>query len=126
LKGLEDEPGNDRYTFYLANSYRDAGQSDNAIETYKKRIALGGWFDEVWHSYYSIGKCYRNKGDMANAIYWWMEGYNFFQNRIENLYEIIYHYRTNGKNALAYELNKEKNTIISIIYFYKRMYMIIN
>jgi tetratricopeptide (TPR) repeat protein len=103
LKGLEEEPGNDRYTFYLANSYRDAGQSDNAIETYKKRIALGGWFDEVWHSYYSIGKCYRNKGEIANAIYWWMEGYNFFQNRIENLYEIIYHYRTNGKNALAYE-----------------------
>ena len=112
-KGLEDEPNNDRYTFYLANSYRDAGQYDNAIECYKKRIEIGGWFDEIWHSHYSIGKCYKNKGDMANAIYWWMEAYNFFPKRIENLYEIINHYRCNGKNNLAYGFyimaNHERN-----------------
>ena len=101
-KGLETDPNNDRYTFYLANSYRDAGQYDNAIEAYKKRIAIGGWFDEVWHSHYSIGRCYKNKGDMANAVYWWMEAYNFYPNRIENLYEIIHHYRCTGKNKLAY------------------------
>jgi glycosyltransferase involved in cell wall biosynthesis len=41
-KGLDAEPNNDRYTFYLANSYRDAGQPLNAIETYKKRIQIGG------------------------------------------------------------------------------------
>ena len=28
LKGLEDNPNNDRYTFYLANSYRDHGDHD--------------------------------------------------------------------------------------------------
>ena len=117
-QGLKDEPNNDRYTFYLANSYRDGGQYENAIETYKKRIEIGGWFDEVWHSHYSIGKCYKNLGDMANAIYWWLEAYNFFPNRIENLYEIIHHYRCNGKNNLAYgmyiiadhERNKNKTT----------------
>lgn len=101
-KGLEDHPNNDRYTFYLANSYRDHGDHDLAIETYKKRIELGGWFEEVWHSYYSIGKCYKTKGDMQSAIHWWMEGYQFFPRRIENLYEIITHYRQNGKNQLAY------------------------
>ena len=58
-KGLEAEPNNDRYTFYLANSYRDAGQPHNAIEAYKKRIEIGGWKEEVWHSCYSIGRCYR-------------------------------------------------------------------
>lgn len=128
LKGLEDEPNNDRYTFYLANSYRDAGQYDNAINAYKKRIAIGGWFDEVWHSYYSIGKCYRNKGDMANAIYWWLEAYNFFPNRIENLYEIIYHYRTNGKNNLAYGIflmadeQRKKNSNTDYLFLQKDVY----
>ena len=101
-KGLEENPGNDRYTFYLANSYRDHGDKDLAIETYKKRIELGGWFEEVWHSYYNIGKCYKSKGDMVSAIYWWMEGYQFFPKRVENLYEIITHYRQCGKNQLAY------------------------
>jgi tetratricopeptide (TPR) repeat protein len=101
-KGLEKEKNNDRYTFYLANSYRDAGLSENAIETYKKRIELGGWVEEVWHSHYSIGKCYKRMGDMANAIYWWSEAFNYYQKRLENMYEIIHHYRCIGKNQLAY------------------------
>jgi glycosyltransferase involved in cell wall biosynthesis len=53
-KGLEEEPNNDRYTFYLANSYRDAGQLELAIESYKKRIELGGWIEEVWYSAYMV------------------------------------------------------------------------
>lgn len=102
LKGLEENPNNDRYTFYLANSYRDYGNHDAAIQYYKKRIEIGGWYEEVWHSYYSIGKCYRTKGDMVNAIHWWMEAYQFFPKRIENLYEIITYYRQIGKNQIAY------------------------
>jgi tetratricopeptide (TPR) repeat protein len=127
-KGLEDEPNNDRYTFYLANSYRDAGQYDNAIAAYKKRIEIGGWFDEVWHSHYSIGRCYKNMGDMANAIYWWMEAYNYFNNRIENLYEIIHHYRCNGKNHLAYgfyamaDHERKKNTHSDYLFLQKDVY----
>ena len=102
IKGLEDNPNNDRYTFYLANSYRDHGDNDLAIDYYKKRIEIGGWHEEVWHSYYSIGKCYKAKGDAINAIHWWMEAYQFFPKRIENLYEIASHYRQIGKNHIAY------------------------
>lgn len=101
-KGLEEIPNNDRYTFYLANSYRDAGQPLNAIETYKKRIEIGGWKEEVWHSCYSIGRCYRNMGNMENALYWFMEAHNVMPERLENLYEIINHYREKGKNNIAY------------------------
>ena len=127
-KGLENEPNNDRYTFYLANSYRDAGQYDNAIATYKKRIEIGGWFDEVWHSYYSIGKCYKYMGDMANAIWWWMEAYNFFPKRIENLFEIIHYYRCTGKNNLAYmyyilaEYERNKNDSSDYLFLQKDIY----
>lgn len=102
LKGLEDNPNNDRYTFYLANSYRDHGDNELAIDYYKKRIEIGGWHEEVWHSYYSIGKCYKAKGDAINAVHWWMEAYQFFPKRIENLYEIASHYRQIGKNQIAY------------------------
>ena len=101
-KGLEENPNNDRYTFYLANSYKDSGQLDEAIETYKKRIAIGGWHEEVWYSHYNIGICYKHKGDMANAVFWWMEAYQFVPDRIENLYEIVTHYRQCGKNRLSY------------------------
>jgi len=101
-RGLEEVPNNDRYTFYLANSYRDAGHIDKSIETFKKRIKIGGWVEEVWHSHFSIGRCYMKKGDAGNAIFWWMEAFNYYPKRIENLYEIIQYYRIEGKHSLAY------------------------
>lgn len=101
-KGLEEDPDNDRYNFYIANSYKDLGQFDNAIKHYLHRIKIGGWFEEVWYSYYNIGQCYKFKGDMVNAVHYWMEAYQFYPKRLENLYEIIGYYRNIGKNNLAY------------------------
>ena len=100
-EGLIQNPNNDRYTFYLANSYKDSQQYENAIETYKKRIELKGWNQEVWYSYYCIGLCYKELNDMKNAIFYWLEGYNYLPERIENLYEIIHYYRTNGNYVLV-------------------------
>ena len=81
-QGLIDNPNNDRYTFYLANSYLDVGQYQGAIDTYMKRIEIGGWKEEVWQSYYSIGKAYEALGKMEQAIHYWMEGYQYFPERI--------------------------------------------
>ena len=101
-KGLEEDPENDRYHFYLANSLKDNGQPEEAIQMYKKRIELDGWIDEVWYSYYCLGKCYKQIGQMEKAICTWMEAYDKYPNRVENLYEIIEHYRYEGKSTLAY------------------------
>jgi len=109
-KGLEKEPNNDRYTFYLANSLKDSGEKEEAIATYKKRIEIGGWIEEVWYSYYSMGRCYQEIGNMDGAIRSWMEGYDAFPNRVENLYEIVQHYRVIGKHKLAqlfYDIGQE-------------------
>ena len=105
-QGLVDKPNNDRYTFYLANSYRDHGDKEKAIEMYKKRIEIGGWFDEVWHSYYSIGRCYKSLGNVDSAIAYWMLAYDYFPKRLENIYEIINHFRCESKHKLAYEFYK--------------------
>jgi len=101
-KGLEENPNNDRYTFYLANSLKDAGQYDKSIEMYRNRIKIGGWVEEVWYSYYNIGKCYVILGEMEKAICVWMEGYEYYPKRLEALYEIVKYYREHGKNKLAY------------------------
>jgi tetratricopeptide (TPR) repeat protein len=97
-QGLVEKPNNDRYTFYLANSYRDNGNREKAIEMYKKRIEIGGWFDEVWHSYYSIGRCYNWSGQPELAIAYWLLAYDYFPKRLENIYEIIHYYRNESKH----------------------------
>jgi glycosyltransferase involved in cell wall biosynthesis len=102
-QGIIDEPQHIiRYTFYLANSYRDSGQPDLAIETYKKRIVLGGWFEEVWQSHYNIGNLYYNKGEHGNAIFHWLEAYHVHPERVENLHKIVQYYRLHNKCSLAY------------------------
>ena len=114
LKGLEEIPNNDRYTFYLANSYFSIDNYEKSIEYYKKRIEIGGWVQEVWYSYYSIGNCYKAMGDYVNAVHYWMEGYQYYPNRIENLYKIVEYYRLKGKNVLShifYELADYQRSI---------------
>lgn len=39
-----------RYLFYLAQSWRDAGDYQKAMLFYKKRIEMGGWTEEVYVS----------------------------------------------------------------------------
>lgn len=108
--GIKEEPGNARYHFYLANSYHDSGRFEEAINMYKKRIEFGGWKEEVWYSYYKIGLCYKKMNKMADAIWYWFEGYNFHPERLEGLFEILHFYRNNSKNKLAlviYNMCKE-------------------
>ena len=101
-RGIEENPKNDRYHFYLASTLKDLGKREEAIEMYKKRIAMGGWNEEIWYSYYKIGKCYKDLGKMPEAIDAWLAGYNILPNRAENIYEIIKYYREIGKHPLSY------------------------
>ena len=109
--GLVNEPNNCRYYFYLANSYRDIKEYQKAIEMYEKRIQYGGWEQEVWYSYYSIGTCYLKLNKNSDAIFAWLNGYNYFPRRIENLYEIVRYYRIIGKYKLSYHFYNLANNI---------------
>jgi glycosyltransferase involved in cell wall biosynthesis len=62
-QGLIDEPWNERYMFYLAQSYRDTREWDDAIHWYVKRVDAGGWEEEVWYSQYMVGWCKVQRGD---------------------------------------------------------------
>lgn len=46
--GLRAEPGNARYAFYLAQSYRDAGQPEAALAAYDRRVAMPGFDQETY------------------------------------------------------------------------------
>jgi len=101
LEGLKEEPGNVRYHFYLANSYKDSGQFEKAIEYYHKRIALGDWEQEIWYSYYNIGNIYEAQGKMPDAIIYWLKAFNLNPLRLENIHKIVQHYRIIGECKTA-------------------------
>ncbi|MBM3192095.1 MAG: glycosyltransferase [Chlamydiae bacterium] len=55
-RGLQEEPENARYQFYLAESYRDAGLLERLLEAYRKRVAMGGWAEEVFWSLFQMAE----------------------------------------------------------------------
>lgn len=85
-KGIEDEPKNERYMFYLAQTLKDLKKLPEAIDMYKKRINAGGWYEEVWYSMYIISKLYYELGNMTEMEYWGLKAYDSNKNRSENIY----------------------------------------
>ena len=61
LKELEKEPDNERYMFYLAQSYRDGGNTEEAIKWYKKRVEAGKWKEEQCVSAMNIARMTHDK-----------------------------------------------------------------
>ena len=52
---LRQDPDNSRAIFYLAQTYRDLGDEERAIELYLRRAELGGWDEEVFYAGYQAG-----------------------------------------------------------------------
>lgn len=92
-EGLKESPGNPRYLFYLAQSYKDSQQVDKAIENYKKRIEAGGWYEEVWYSMYQLSKIYHSKKMYPEMEMWALKAYEYRKERIENILMMCRHFR---------------------------------
>lgn len=106
-QGLKDEPDNDRYLFYLAQSYMCLDQLDEAIKWYKKRVEKGGWFEEVWYAKMMIGECYERKNEWDTALHWYLEAFQGNPERAEPLKRIATHYRKGSQHNLAHLFAKQ-------------------
>lgn len=125
--GLEEEPDNERYMFYLAQSYYDYGNIEKGIEWYKKRIALGRWFEEVFYSYYRIATGLEALGKPWEEVEKaYMDAYIFCKDRAEPLYKIALHYRTNNNFKKAYKYAKMASRISfpehCVLFIYRDVY----
>lgn len=106
-KGIEEEPNNSRYVFYLATSYHCLSQYEEAIKWYENYIAMGGWFEEVWYAKYMIGTCYESLGKWDQALAWYLNAFQSNSYRAEPLHQISKYYRMNGLYDLSYFFAKK-------------------
>ncbi len=101
-QGLKDEPGNLRYLFYLAQSYRDAQNLEKAIENYERRASLGGWEEEVYYSLFQVAVLkQRAKHDPDSIVGAYLKAYQFRPSRAEALVELAAYQRGAKAWALA-------------------------
>lgn len=104
---LEKDPGNTRYTFYLAQSYKDAGNPKKALETYEKRIAMGGWEEEVFIAKYNAAQMEMQLNyPEEKVIKSFYEAYRYRPSRVEPLIHLVSIYRKNNQFAEGYLISK--------------------
>ena len=56
LKDYEENPTDGRTLFYLAQTYGCLDDVENCYEFYKKRVQVGGFPEEIFHSYLRLGE----------------------------------------------------------------------
>jgi tetratricopeptide (TPR) repeat protein len=93
---------NARAHFYLAQSYKDCGKFDEAIQHYMKRIKLGGWFEEVWYSHYQIAKCHECLKQPEEMEFWALKAFKVHPVRAEPIYFITKYFREHSHHHKAY------------------------
>lgn len=94
-----------RYIFYLAQSYRDAGQHARALIAYQQRIELGGWEEEI---YYSMYMCARLKAALnykeEEVIDSFFRAWEYRPSRVDALFDLIVYLRDKTRVTLAWAL----------------------
>ncbi|MBI2743554.1 MAG: glycosyltransferase [Chlamydiales bacterium] len=102
--GLKKEPWNSRYAFYLAESYRDAGEKGKALECYQKRVNMGGWEEEIFWSKLQIAHLMRDIGLSPHlAIEAYKQAHAYRPHRMEPIYYLVQLYCDQGDYKSAYE-----------------------
>jgi glycosyltransferase involved in cell wall biosynthesis len=109
---LIDDPDNRRYVFYLAQSYRDAGEPELALRHYQRRVELGGWEEEVWYSMYQIG-CLQaaSKRPWDEVMASMLAAFEFKPTRAEPLARCAFHYLKERSFHLAHLFLRQAVTL---------------
>jgi hypothetical protein len=100
---LVRDPGNARSVFYLAQSYRDAGELVRARDAYRRRVAMGGFDEEVWYSLHEIARLNeRLAAPVAEIRSAYLDAFQFRPTRAEPLYQLARFHRERSEWGLAH------------------------
>lgn len=100
----ESDPLRNRYSFYCANSYKDAGNVDKAIEWYIKTINLpNGWPQEKYRCCIQLFNLFTSKQEVEKALFYAAKSIKFDRNRVEGILRLVQHYCCDGMDDIAWK-----------------------
>lgn len=110
---LAKEPDNARYAFYLAQSWRDAGEPEKALAAYAKRAQMGSWEEEVWYSLLEVAKlsAFLGKSD-DEVIGAYLRAYEHRPTRAESLCYLARHLRQKQRIVAAFPFARAASEIV--------------
>jgi hypothetical protein len=102
----------ERYSFYCAQSWMDAGLAhiDKAIEWYTRVLHQNNWSQEKYYSALCLGDLYTRKGDKYNAVKYYCKTMEYDEERIEGVASVMEILRADGNHVMVNALyHKYKN-----------------
>jgi glycosyltransferase involved in cell wall biosynthesis/predicted GH43/DUF377 family glycosyl hydrolase len=99
-RDLALDPENRRSIFYLAQTYRDIGRRELAIEYYRRRVELGGWDEEVFYAQFQQGSLIAEV-DVDAGLPVLLAAWERRPTRAEPLYELAHQHRWREQHHAA-------------------------
>jgi len=99
---IKNDPIMNRYVFYCANSYRDAGKYQESIDWYKKTLTHKGWIQEKYVSCLRIYECYEKLNQKEHGFYYLIKSFEYDKERFECFHKLISHYCIERMDSIAY------------------------
>jgi glycosyltransferase involved in cell wall biosynthesis len=101
-EAIAQAPTNPRSWFYLGQSYFDLEQYQQAINAYERRIALGGWPEEVFYAHLRLARAKQQAGFAAIEVaHAYLVAYQYRPSRAEPLVDLAYFHSGRNEHALA-------------------------
>ena len=97
---LKETPNDPRTLFYLARSYKYAGNLELASDFFERRIAADGWIEEKFYAAYELLECtIALKRSKEECIRRALEAFTILPTRAEPLWRIARHLRMSTADA---------------------------
>ena len=109
-RGFNDEKGSggdhglaERYAFYCAQSWMDAGPAyiNNATEWYLRVLSQNNWGQEKYYSALCLGDLYNKKGDKYNSLKYYCKTMEYDEDRIEGVASTMEILRADGNHVMV-------------------------
>jgi len=97
----KNESMKNRYAFYCAQSYKDCGNREKAIEWYKKVLGRNNWAQEKYYAALTIGHLYNAEGNKDKALHFWLKTMDYDMMRIEGVVCACQEYQTRGMHNMV-------------------------
>ena len=112
--GAGDRALAERYAFYCAQSWMDAGPAtahmDKSIQWYERVLTQNNWAQEKYYSALCLGNLYYKKGDKYNAFKYYSKTIEYDEERIEGVASMMEILRADGNHVIVNALyQKFKN-----------------
>jgi len=100
---VDRNPEDARSVFYLAQSYRDAGECAQARKWYARRAEMGGWDEEVYCSLYQVASAMEQIAEPWPAVQdAYLRAWNHRPSRAEPLHAIACRHRKDARYPLGH------------------------